>query len=84
MAELAAASATSVPLDAHRGMEKGNGGSEGWSVGLVASLSTSWTDRWGHGRCTVATAWPCVDDGLWPVGHSTDELNQSCNRGLND
>jgi hypothetical protein len=37
---------------------------------VVAVLKAPWTDRWGQGRRTVATACPRVGEGLWPVGHS--------------
>jgi hypothetical protein len=36
----------------------------------VAPLKTPWTDRWGHGWRTAATARPHVGTGLWPVGHT--------------
>jgi hypothetical protein len=44
---------------------------------IVALLKTPWTDRWGHGRRTAATARPRVGTSLRPVGHTpTEGLNR--------
>jgi hypothetical protein len=65
----AAMAARFVRLGVERARGKGRGVSEG-SVSFVASLRTSWPDRWGRSRCTTATARPRVIPGLRPVGHS--------------
>jgi hypothetical protein len=65
----AAMAARFSPLECGESEREDRGASEE-ECGVVAPLKPSWPDWWGPGRRTVATARPCVDDGLWPFGHA--------------